>query len=108
MSSGFADGLVRDSPVTSIDLARHAPARFDRTSRLERSAIAFPDGAVARLPRKIHTIELLENVFQFVSDELGGSRRRPEIDVRGHRQVSLKGEGGACIGQRRAGWLIVW
>ena len=84
---------------TRRDFACDAPARFDRAPRLEGTIASLPDDAVAGLRLKVHAIELLEDVLQFMRDELRGVQRRFEIDVRGHQRAVLMPQNGAGSGQ---------
>src|SRR6266487_4113414 len=87
---------------TRRDFACNAPARLDRAPRLEGAIAGLPDDAVAGLRLKVHAIELLEDVLQFMRDELSGVQRRFEIDLRGHQRAVLMPQNGARF-ERRPG-----
>src|SRR6185436_18475686 len=80
---------------TRRDFACDAPARLDGAPRLEGAIASFPDDAVAFLRLKVHAIELLEDVLQFMRDDLRGVQRRFEIDLRGHQRAVLMPQKGA-------------
>ena len=79
-------GIVFGRPVTNVwhvrthgDFARDAPAHLDRAPRLERAMATAPDSAVAGLRFKVHSIELLHDMLDFMRDELRGAQRRCEV-----------------------------
>ena len=80
-----------------LHLASDAPANLGRTPRLERAILSFPDISGADLGLEVHTIELFEDVLDFVRDELHGARRRREEDVGRDEHTVLALENGAGV-----------
>ncbi len=87
---------------THRDFACDAPAGLDRTPRLEGAIATLPDDSVASLRLKVHSIELLEDVLDFMRDELRGAHGRPEMDQRGHQRAVLVPQDRAGVGGQRA------
>ena len=70
-----------------LHFSSHTPTSLGGTPCLERAVCSSPDIAGADLGLEIHTIELFEDVLDFVRDELHGVRRRREKDVGGEEDT---------------------
>ena len=80
-----------------------APAHFGRPPRLECPICSLPDMPGSGLGLEVHTNELLENVLDFVRDELDGVRRRREKDVGRDEHTVLALENGSGV----EGWATL-
>ncbi len=88
-------------------LAGHASAGFDGTPCFKRRSVALPHGTVPSLCLKVHTIELLENVFEFMSNEFGSARGVLDVNAGGDRSISLERQRGPRVRECGDGGLIL-
>ena len=82
-------GVVRFGNLCGAHVVGDAPADLNRTPRLECAIFPFPDIPAAHVDLEVDLVELFNDMFDFVRNELDRIVEPREVDINRHEHAFL-------------------